>query len=318
MNELRREYLFDRWVILAKDRGKRPHEFKKGEKKKKFDGCYFCPGNEDKTPPEISRVMEDGRWIIRCFPNKFSATTKIFRTFEENFFTKVSAYGNHEVIVETPEHNITLGDLSVEHIAKIIDVYADRIGDNMRDPKVKYVLVFKNHGAEAGTSLEHSHSQVIALAKVPTMVQDEVSAARRYKKETGSCLFCDIWKKEMKSSRRIYSDRNVAAFAPFASRFSFESWIVPKRHVSGLEYMDSKERLSLAKTLKLLIGGLNSSLNYPPYNFFLHTAPKGVDSHFHIELCPRVSKWAGFELGTGFVINTMPPETAAKHYRDSI
>ena len=317
MNELRREYIFNRWVILAKERGKRPHEFKKGPKKKRTKAeCFFCPGNEDLTPLEISRIEENGKWIIRCFPNKFAATTNIDHKFERNFFTRVSAYGKHEVIVETPEHKKALGDLSVEHIAKLIDMYAERIVANKKDPKIKYVLVFKNHGAEAGTSLEHSHSQVISLAKIPTTVQEELDADKKYRAEKNRCIFCDIWKKEMKSERRILEDEHLAAFSPFASRFSFEAWIVPKRHVTSLEFLDWEERLSLARAMKQLIGGLNSSLNYPPYNFYFHITPRNRDLHFHMELCPRVSKWAGFELGSGFVINTIPPEVAAEHYRE--
>ena len=317
VNELRREYIFNHWVILAKERGKRPHEFKKGPKKKRTKAeCFFCPGSEDLTPPEISRIEENGKWIIRCFANKFAATTSIDRKFEKNFFTRMSAYGRHEVVVETPEHNKTLGDFSVDHIGKIIDMYAQRIVENKKDPKIKYVLVFKNHGAEAGTSLEHAHSQVISLAKVPTTVQDEIDAGKRYFKEKGRCIFCDIWKKEMKSDRRIIEDEYFAAFAPFASRFSFEAWIVPKKHVTSLEHLCREQRISLASTIKKLIAGLNSSLNYPPYNFYFHIAPRGEDLHFHVELCPRVSKWAGFELGTGFVINTISPEVAAEHYRE--
>lgn len=316
VNELRREYVFNQWVIVAKERGKRPHEFKKGQAvKKPVNGCVFCPGNEDMTPPEISRIEENGKWLIRTIYNKFAATTNVNRRFHENFLTKYSAYGKHEVIIETPEHNRALGDLSVEHIAKLVDVYAERIKENEKDPRIKYVLVFKNHGSEAGTSLAHSHSQVIALSRVPTTVQDELAAAGRYKREKGRCVFCDIWRQEMRSSRRIYADKNIAAFAPFASRFSFEAWIVPKRHVRSLVDMTALERFSLAGALKKIIDGLNRSLNYPPYNFYLHVAPKGHDAHFHLELCPRVSKWAGFELGTGYVINTMPAETAAQHYR---
>lgn len=319
MNELRRNYVFDQWVIIAEGRGRRPHEFS-GRKREKGDaaGCFFCPGSEGKTPPEIGRVEEKGRWIIRTFPNKFAATASEWGRMKSSLLSSMPAYGKHEVIVETPDHDKCLGDLPVKHIARLLDVYAGRIIENRRDMKIKYVLVFKNHGAEAGTSLAHSHSQVISLPMVPSSVQDEVDASRRYMREKKRCVFCDIRKKEMKGGRRIVEDEHVAAFAPFASRFSFEAWIMPKRHVGSLELLDPKERLALAGTLKKLIAGLNRSLNYPPYNFYLHVAPGKEDFHFHLELCPRVSKWAGFELGSGFVINTMSPELAAKHYRQVI
>ncbi|HDI73101.1 MAG TPA: galactose-1-phosphate uridylyltransferase [Candidatus Altiarchaeales archaeon] len=317
MNELRKDYILDRWVIIAKERGKRPHEFlKEREKREKRGLCFFCPGNEHTTPPEISRIEEDGKWLIRCFPNKFPATATEVKTFEENLLVRMSAYGRHEVIVETPEHDTCLGDLNVEHIAKIIDMYSERLIENKKDPRIGYVLIFKNKGKEAGTSLEHSHTQLIALRTVPTAVREEVDASKKYIKENGNCPFCDIWKMEMKSERRIFENKYMVAFAPFAPRFSFEAWIMPKRHVTSLEFLNEKERFSFAEILKKLISKLNSSMNYPPYNFYLHVSPKKEDLHFHLELCPRMSKWAGFELGSGLVINTMPPELAAKHYRE--
>lgn len=316
MNELRKDYILNRWVIIAKERGKRPNDFLKGEADRKDKGpCFFCPGNEHTTPPEISRIEEDGRWLIRCFPNKFAATTEEMKKVRGEF-TSMAAYGRHEIIVETPDHDMCLGDLKVEHIAKVMDMYSERILENKKHPGIEYALVFKNKGREAGTSLEHSHTQLVALGVVPTAVQDEVEASKRYVNEKNNCPFCDISKTEMKGKRRIFEDKHMAAFAPFASRFSFEAWIMPKRHVTSLEFLDEEERFSLARILKKLVGGLNSSLNYPPYNFYLHISPKREDLHFHLELCPRLSKWAGFELGSGMIINTIPPEMAAKHYRE--
>ncbi|MEA3255688.1 MAG: galactose-1-phosphate uridylyltransferase [Candidatus Altiarchaeota archaeon] len=315
MNELRKDYILDRWVIIAKERGKRPTDFVGGKADIKEGGlCFFCPGNEHTTPPEISRIEENKKWLIRCFPNKFAATATEMKTFKGEL-ERISAYGRHEVIVETPEHDKCLGDLKVAHIAKVLDMYSERIAGNKKKRGIEYVLVFKNKGREAGTSLEHSHTQVVALGVVPTTVREEVEASKRYMEDKGNCPFCDIWKREIKSERRIFEDKHTVAFAPFAPRFSFEAWIMPKRHVTSLEFLDEEERFSFAKTLKKLIYRLNSSLNYPPYNFYLHISPKRGDLHFHLELCPRLSKWAGFELGSGLVINTMPPEIAAKHYR---
>lgn len=319
MNELRKDYLLDRWVIIAKERGKRPDEFVQREREEVEKGlCFFCPGNEHTTPPEISRIEENGRWLVRCFPNKFPATTNEIKKFDENLLVRMSAYGRHEIIVETPDHDMCFGDIKVEHIAKVVDMYSERLIENKKDPKIKYVLIFKNKGGLAGTSLRHSHTQLISLAMVPTIVKEEVDASKKYIKEKGNCPFCDIWKKEIKSERRIFEDKYFVAFAPFAPRFSFEAWMVPRRHVTSLEFLNEGEKFSFAGILKKLISRLNSGLNYPPYNFYLHVSPEKEDLHFHLELCPRLSKWAGFELGSGLIINTMPPELAAEYYRKGL
>ena len=317
MNELRKDYILDRWVIIAKDRGQRPDQFaKKHIDEKRTDSvCFFCPGSESMTPAEIARVEERGKWIIRVFPNKFSATACEYKDYGRGMFIEKSAYGKHEVIVETPDHVKRLGDLTDRHIEKVLDIYIDRISENKKDPKIKYVLLFKNEGDEAGTSLVHSHSQLISLGIVPPTVMDEVAAVRKYKKEKGRCAYCDIWKKESRGDRRIWEDKRVVSFAPYASRFPFEAWVLPKRHVTTPEDMNAKERKSFAKALMKLIRRLDSSLNYPPYNFYFHISPAGGDLHFHVAICPRIARWAGFELGSGIIINTMPPELAAEHYR---
>jgi UDPglucose--hexose-1-phosphate uridylyltransferase len=195
-------------------------------------------------------------------------------------------------------------------------MYAQRLEENRKDPRIKHVMLFKNQGGDAGTSIEHTHSQLISLCIVPTDVRDEVEASKRYIRERCSCPLCDTWRIEAKGERRILEDDRVAVFAPYASRFPFQAVIIPKRHTTSLEFLDMDERLSLAFALKQVLSSLNFSLNYPSYNFYFHTAPKGEDLHFHIDICPRISKWAGFELGGGVIINTMPPETAAGHYRD--
>lgn len=316
MNELRKDYILDRWVIIAKERGSRPDQFAKKHVDKDRDAfCFFCPGSEESTPREISRVEEKGRWIIRAFPNKYSATTCEAGDFGRGMFVGKAAYGKHEVIVETPDHEKRLSDLSDRHMEKVLDVYIDRIAENKLDPKIKYVMLFKNEGDEAGTSLVHSHSQLVSLALAPPEILEEVRAAGRYKKVKGRCAYCDIWKKETKGERRIWEDRNAATFAPFAARFPFEAWVLPKRHVCTPEDLSSAERRSYAKGLMKIIRRLDSSLNHPPYNFYFHIAPKGKDLHFHTAICPRIARWAGFELGSGIIINTMPPELAAEHYR---
>ncbi|MBU4437516.1 MAG: DUF4931 domain-containing protein [Candidatus Altiarchaeota archaeon] len=294
MNELRKDYLLDRWVIIAKGRGKRPQHFVQKPHKVEEKLCFFCPGNESSTPPEIARVDEKGKWIIRTFPNKFPATDW------------------HEVIVETPNHGKHLGDLSVGHIAKVLGMYSERQRAIEKNSKVEYVSIFKNSGEMGGASLPHSHTQLIGLRMVPPLIKKETGASK------GDCPFCRTWKDEVKSDRLVYEDEYTAAFAPFASRFPFEAWVMPKRHVGALDEMDKKETDSFAGALKKILSALNSSLNYPPYNFVIHHAPEGKDLHLHLELLPRLSRFAGFEFDTEIVINTMPPEVAAEHYRGEI
>jgi len=319
MNQLRKDYLLDRWVIIAKKRGKRPHDFFQISRTKRVEGvCSFCPGNEHMTPPEIDRVEEAGEWIIRCFPNKFPATMREKGLSKRNLLTKMSAYGIHEIIVETPEHDVELGDLSFEHIRKILDMYIKRLIEIKKDRKIKYVSIFKNKGEIAGASIEHSHTQIIAIPIIPPIIRAELNAIKRYKRRKNRCILCDIWKMEMKSRRKIFEDKYIAAFAPYASISPFEVWIMPKNHVPSLERLSNKEKDSLAKTLKIILNVLNKTLNYPPYNFYFHLSPDKEDMHLHLELLPRLSKWGGFELSNNIIINTMPPEMAAKHYRDEI
>jgi len=207
--ELRKDYVLNRWVFIAPERKKRSKEFVK-----KIETCFFCPGNENLTPAEIGRVEENNKWKIRYFKNKFPIVDKEKNIKEENeFFTWSSAYGEHEVIVECREHDKQLWDLPTDHIKQILEVYKNRINELSKDNK--YVLVFKNHGFEAGTSLVHTHTQVVALNKIPQLVVDEVNANKE-------CNYCKIIKIEEESKRKCFSNKNFIAFAPYASRFNFE------------------------------------------------------------------------------------------------
>jgi len=317
MNELRKDYILDRWVIIAGDRGKRPTDFAlKSEKIKKEKTCFFCPTNEHMTPPEISRIEEDGKWIIRVFPNKFPAVDKAEGSSPENFLNMIPAYGVHEVVVDTNDHEKTLCDMSEEYLVKVFDVFMDRIRELEADSQSRYVSVFKNHKKIAGASLSHSHSQIASIPIIPSLVASELEASNNYIKKNKSCPFCDISKNESKSERAIFEDENVFTVAPYASRFNFEAWIIPKRHVKNFDELKEDEKISFVKTLKQLLVRLRDGLKDPGYNFFLHYCPKGEDFHFHLELCPRIGKWAGFEYSTNITINTMPPETAVKFYRE--
>jgi len=310
--ELRKDYILDRWVYIATNRSKRPKEFKKEEKLKKEKTCFFCPGNEKLTPPEIGRIEEDGNWIIRWFPNKFPAVTPEgdpnLRT-DNTFFTFASGYGNHEVIAETNDHKKQLWDLPAEHIEKLLKVYKERIEQLSKLDNTKYVLIFKNHGREGGTSLIHSHTQVTSLNTIPTLVKNEVEASKKF----DQCPHCDIINIEKGSDRRCFENNTFVAFCPYASRFNFEIWLFPKAHKKSIIELNNEEFKDMAEILDKILKKLRE-LNLS-YNFFLHNAPDNKDLHFHMEITPRFATWAGFEISTDSIINSVTPENAAKFYR---
>lgn len=312
MGILRKDYILDRWVYYATERKKRPMEFKAEHNTNEKKTCFFCAGNEHLTPPEIGRVEYKNSWKIRWFPNKFPVVelkgNADIKT-KNKFYTEGKNYGTHEVIAETREHKKQLWDLSVNDIKEVFDVYALRIKTLLKLKDIKYVSVFKNHGHQAGTSLVHSHTQVASLSILPTQVMEEVKAAKKFKK----CAYCDIIKMESKSKRKIIENKNVVAFCPFASRFNFEAWIFPKKHVKSIVDMNDEELYDMAAVLKKILVKLkkfNAS-----YNFYLHYAPAGNDLHFHIEVTPRFAKWGGFEYCTGAIVNSVMPEDAARFYR---
>ena len=311
MGILRKDYILDRWVYYSTERKKRPFEFRKEEVIKESKICFFCPGSEHLTPKEIGRVEEKGTWKIRWFPNKFPAVELKgnAKLAKNKFFAHSDAYGRHEVIAETSEHKKQLADLSVEHIMEILEVYALRMKTLSQLKGIKYVTIFKNHGVFGGTSLVHSHTQIMAISILPKEIMDEINAAKKHKK----CPYCNIIKIESKTKREVFENKNFIAIAPFASRFNFEVWIFSKKHKKNITEFDDNELKDLAVILKkilLKLKRLNAS-----YNYYLHYAPQGFDLHFHIEVSPRFAKWGGFELSTGAIINSVMPEDAARFYR---
>ena len=311
MGLLRKDYILDRWVYYTSSRGKRPREFKTVVVREEAKTCLFCPGNEKLTPPEIGRLEYKGSWRMRWFPNKFPAvgTRHKHSIKSKGFIAEGYAFGLHEIIAETNHHKSQLADLPVSQIRELLEVYKVRVKELSRIKNVNYVQVFKNHGKEAGTSLVHSHSQVVALPEMPELVREEISAAKRFRK----CPYCDIVKLESKSKRKIFETKNVLAFAPFASRFNYEAWIFTKHHKNSLEELSEEELMDLAIALKKILSRLKK-IN-ASYNFFLHYAPGKNDLHLHIEITPRTATWAGFEFSTNSTINSVLPEDAARFYK---
>ena len=331
MPELRREPISGRWVIVATERATRPTDFKTNPQIIKSSFCPFCEGNEDKTPPEILAYRDNGSmpntsgWRVRVVPNKFPALQIEGDQNKrgEGIYDMMSGIGAHEVIIESPRHIQSLTSLDNGNVEEVLLCYRDRLIDLKNDKRFVYGLLFKNVGASAGASLDHTHSQLIVTPIVPQLVANEMANAKTFYQQRERCLFCDMIQQEIDTnSRLVISTDNFVAFAPFASRFPFEIWILPKKHESHFENLQKFELDELAKVLKDALTRLETALDLPPYNYIIHSAPfniNGSDSfHWHIEIIPRLTNIAGFEWGTGFYINPMPPEQAAETLRNAI
>ena len=330
MPELRKDPIIGRWIIIATERSKRPSDFG-SEQQDMGDSknCPFCEGNESKTPPEVLAYRKVGTapdtpgWWLRVVPHKFPALQiegELNRS-GEGMYDKMNGIGAHEVIIEGTDHNKTLPDLELNHIEDVLWSYRDRIVDLKKDPRFEYILIFKNQGSAAGASLSHSHSQLIATPIVPKRVREELEGAEQYFEYKERCVFCDSIKQEHRSqSRLIAQNDDFVVFEPFASRFPFETWIIPKLHDANYEDIQKFEVVSLARVMKETLLRMNKVLKNAPYNFILHNCPTIAAQvpyyHWHIEIIPKLTKVAGFEWGTGFYINPTAPEEAAKYLKE--
>jgi UDPglucose--hexose-1-phosphate uridylyltransferase len=330
--ELRKDPVTGRWVIISTELRKRPHDFNL-EPPVTIVGdrlCPFCPGHEDKTPPEVLSYRHNGGgpnspgWEVRVVPNKFPAL-QVEGGLDrqgEGLFDKMNGIGAHEVIIETPDHTETLATLSDSAVEKILWAFRDRVADLKQDRRFRYILVFKNHGPAAGASLEHAHSQLIALPIVPRQVREEVDGARQHYTFKERCVFCDIIRQELDDGLRvIVENADFVAIAPYAPRFPFETWVLPKRHQSSFEEAPRHEFETLARMIKAVLQRMNKALVDPPYNLIVHSSPFSEQTsdfyHWHVEIMPKLTKVAGFEWGSGFYINPTSPEEAAKVLRDA-
>ena len=330
MPELRKDPILGRWIIISTERSKRPSDFNDKHAEKSENGfCPFDYGNEDKTPHEILAIRKNGSlpdkpgWSLRVVPNKFPAL-KIegdLNSEGNGMYDKMGGIGAHEVIIETSEHNRIMSSFSLQTMKEVLWTYRERIRDLKRDRRFKYILIFKNHGAAAGASLEHTHSQLIALPIVPITVEEELHGAKDYYEYKERCIFCDMIRQEITEKERLVTQNvDFIAFTPYASRFPFETWLLPRRHFSHYETASDDMLESLANLFLEVIGKLDKALDYPSFNFILHTSPLTLDQidyyHWHFEIIPVLTKVAGFEWGTGFFINPTSPEEAAAYLRE--
>jgi UDPglucose--hexose-1-phosphate uridylyltransferase len=328
MTELRKDPVVGRWVIISTERAKRPQEFPPEPPARREGVCPLCPGSERMTPPEILAFREGGQtndpnWTLRVVPNKFPALQieGELGKAADGIYDRMHGIGAHEVVIESERHDIDLFDLPEKRFGDVLWAYRERLLDLKKDHRFKSVLIFKNHGAAAGASLTHSHSQLIALPVIPKRVMEEMLGCKEYYRFRDRCLFCDIVVQEMDQKVRIVEETGeFLAFSPYAPRFPFETWIVPKRHQCAYEMIEGDQARGLAAVFRRTLRRLNLALENPPFNFIVHSAPFQERAaefyHWHIEIMPKLTKVAGFEWGSGFYINPTPPEESAKYLRE--
>ena len=330
MPELRKDPITGRWVIVATDRARRPADFAPNRVVIKGGGfCPFCPGNEMRTPPEVLAYRPSGGanqpgWTLRVVPNKFPAlrVEGDFDRHGDGIYDRMNGIGAHEVVIESPEHSLTMSQLPEKRVEDVFWAFRDRVLDLKKDRRLRYIMVFKNHGEAAGATLEHSHSQLIALPVIPKRVIEEMEGARKYYELRERCIYCDILRQEVDAGLRMVLDTDrFVALCPYAARFPFEVWVVPRRHYSHFEQADIPTIENLGWLMRVVLRKLDKVLEQSPYNFNLHTAPvqepEMTHYHWHLELIPKLTRTAGFEQGTGFYINPTPPEEAAKFLRET-
>jgi len=306
-SEIRKSYLLNKYVVITPGRAKRPKNVKEETVEKKTFKSPFLPENITKNKVKIlDGFYKKGSkkdWDVISIGNIFPAVSL------DNKY----AYGTQEVIIETPDPTKELADLSDAHLEKVLQIYANRTKELAKKKKLDYILCFKNQGSKAGASLIHAHSQVFATQIVPEDLKEEAIFAMEYVSTYKRCPYCDIIEEELKSTRKVYEDKYIAAFTPFASEYHYEVWIFPKRHVDNISLLTKTEFKSLTKCLKMILTKLQA-LNLS-FNYFLHNVISNPNQHFYIKVQPRDSVWAGVELGSGLVINSISPEIAAKYYK---
>lgn len=340
INEVRRDYLLNRWVVIATGRSRRPTDFAKQKREKTKTGiCPLCPGNEHMTPPAILVYLKSGKriikdkdrngfhhknWLIRCIPNLYPAFTSPNKNILPKHISKSNnlamAVGHHEVLVESPVHYEHPADAKTSQVQNVIEAYIDRLRDLSAKPYVQYVSIFRNHGSEAGASLSHAHSQIIATPFIPTTVDTELKASKHFWNRNNKCVFCDILEKESEGPRLVHENSLFLVFCPWASVNPLEFWIFPKKHEANLLNLSQTEKKTFAEILKASLMGLKRLVNDPPYNYGFHMATNKNLSyyHWHLEVYPKLAIWGGFEKSTGIYINTVSPEIAAKSLRKTI
>ena len=327
MPELRKDPLLGRWVVIGTERVRRPADFHVPHRPRRTGSCILCAGRERETPPEVLAYRDKpdtGAWRVRVVPSKFPAL-RVEGDLERRghgLYDLMNGIGAHEVIVESPRHEDTLARLTVSAVEDVVRAWRDRIVDLKRDHRFRAIVVFRSYAAADGAATLHSHSQLLATPTPSRVVNDELHHARAYHDYRERCLFCDILHQETdERSRLVIDGDHVVAFAPFAARVPFETWLLPRRHAAAFEHSSAGELRDLARSLRGVLRRLDRALGDPPFELTLHSAPfadgESPYYHWHVEIMPTLPLPAGAERGSGFSLNPMPPEDAARFLRDA-
>jgi UDPglucose--hexose-1-phosphate uridylyltransferase len=337
MHELRKDILLGRWVAVLSE-SKAPSEYDLSSNNRKAESnCIFCPGRENETPSEIASIRRPGTlpntpgWWVRAFPS-FNPIFQVEGDLGRRalgIYDKMNSVGANEILVESPEHNKRPEDMGIEQMIRIITLYRDRLVDLEKDSRLRYILIYKNSGKDAGEIFSHPVSYLMATPVIPKKVKDELDSAKEYYNYKERCIFCDIVSEELRVGERIILEtKNFVAFCPYAAKFPFESWIIPRRHNCAFHEIEQNEIEDMGFILMSILKKLRLIFNDPPFNYFLHTAPNmvprknhwhtlGEDFHWHLEIIPRLRRMSGFEWGSGFYILQTSPENAAKYLREA-
>lgn len=324
-SELRQDIITGDWVVIATGRAKRPEDFARTEHEESIndaESCFFCHPEESGQEKDVLIYRRSsGDWSLRVFPNKYPAFSrgKVPRPLDEGPFFAMSGVGYHEVIV-TRDHFLQLALMDKLEVAEVFDAYQERYLDLMNKKSINFIGIFHNHGKEAGASITHPHSQLMAIPVISPYLKLELDGAEIYHKSNKHCVYCVALEYEQEVKKRlIFENDEFFAFCPFASRAAFEVWVIPKKHKPYFERINDDEKIKLAEVFQKALNSIYKALGNPPYNFYIHTSPcDGKDYphyHWHIEILPHTSNWAGFELQTGIEISTIQPEAAAQYLR---
>ena len=329
MPEFRQDPITGRWVIIAPGRASRPWHIGAAHERARPAPCPFCVGNEAMTPPEVWAQRQTNTkadapgWRLRIVPNKYPAleSSRDWTANSDRFYLSMNSLGVHEVIIESAAHVTHVSALSAEQFADVLRAYRTRLGALGNDPRWRYLMIYKNQGEPAGATLEHIHSQLTALPTVPKEATDEMNRASEYFAATGRCIYCEISRREIESGERLVANTDrFVAFCPFAPRFGYETWILPKNHAAVFAECSEEDIIAFGQTLRHMLLKLNRLCDHPPFNYILHSAPRDNMAsrhyHWHMEILPQLTRAAGFEWGSGVHMNSIAPEDAARLLSD--
>lgn len=318
MSKLRQNVITGEWVVISPERSQRPEDYVAASAPKLGipKDCPFCLDNDNAYRFSIKEAETDNVYVI---PNKYPAFTKTETVIDEGdgFYQNTKSVGGHEVII-LKNHETDIYDNGPATFEELIGVYKSRYNFYAQDPGMEYTMIIHNHGPEAAASIEHPHSQLFSSAIVPSYVEKELLGSKKYFENHKSCVFCDMIKIEKENAGRVvFENDEFIVFTFFASRFPFEMWVMPKNHQPNFEKITPETQKQLAEAMHEAIGKLNKALNFPPFNYWVHTLPHHSENehesyHWHIEIAPRISKFGGYEMGSGVVIDVVSPEVAAK------